>query len=302
MINQIILSSWVRKALFAITLFLLLLQIQIPHTVMVVTSANAEDTVVAVVNNDKIYASDLEKIITEFKKRSQKNELTLEELNQLVSNLAIKRLILQHPDVQLMKNDAEIKRQVKAFEESLIVSGFVTSYIEKRVLVTEQDLRNYYKTHKDEFTVDKVQTASAILLRTREDAEKIHARVSQGEDFAKLASESSLDLRTAKNGGSLGVVEKTKVPLKMWDEIMKLEAGQIGNIVETKYGYAIVKVDRVVAPESVKPFEEVREEARRSFIPKQKEQIYDAMVVNLKKDAAIKIFEERILELSNTTQ
>jgi parvulin-like peptidyl-prolyl isomerase len=299
MIKDMITRPQVRTALFCVALFLLVLPMDMTDGVMTMTSANAEDAVVAVVNNESIHASDLEKLITQYKKRAQKQELTLDELKQLVNNLAIRKIILQHPDAQALKNDAEIRRKVKVFEEGLIVSDFVTGYVNTRVFVTEEDLRNYYKTHKDQFTVDKVQTGSAILLRTRKEAEEILARVSQGEDFGKLAGEFSLDLRTAKNGGSLGVVEKAKVPEKMWAEVMKLEAGQVGDIVETKYGYVIVKVDQVVSSESLKPFEEVREEVRQSFIPKQREQIYDAMVVNLKKDADIEIFDERVLETSN---
>ena len=298
MVKDMITRPRVRTALFFGALFLLLLPMDMTHGVMTMASANAEDAVVAVVNNESVYASDLEILIAQYKKRARKQELTLDELKQLVNNLAIRKLILQHPDAQALKNDAEIRRKVKVFEEGLIVSDFVTAYVNERVFVTEEDLRNYYKTHKDQFVVDKVQTASAILLRTRKEAEEILARVSQGEDFAKLAGEFSLDLRTAKNEGSLGVVEKTKVPPKMWDEIVKLEAGQVGGIVETKYGYAIVKVDKIISPESLKPFEEVRQEVRQSFLPKQREQIYDAMADTLKKDADIEIFDERVLETS----
>jgi peptidyl-prolyl cis-trans isomerase C len=287
MIKTMITRPQIRMTVIFGALFFLLLMM---------ASANAEDAVVAVVNNESIYASDLEKLILQYKQSAQKQELTQDELKQLVDNLAIRELILQHPEAQALKNDAEIRRKVKAFEDGLIVSQFVTGYVNARVFVTEEDLRNYYKTHQDQFRVDKVQTASAILLRTHEEAESILSRINQGEDFAKLASEFSLDLRTAKNGGSLGVVEKAKVPPKMWDEIVKLDAGQIGDIVETQYGYAIVKVDHVVSPESVKPFDEVREEVRQSFLPKQREQIYDAMVVDLKKGADIEIFDERVLE------
>ena len=287
MIEALITRPPFRTAVFLGTLFFLLLTM---------ASAKAEDAVVAVVNNERIYASDLEKLVAQYKTSAGKQELTMDELKQLVDNLAIRRLVLQQPEVQALKNDAEIRRKVQAFEEGLIVADFITGYVNARVSATEEELRNYYKTHKDQFTVGKIQTASAILLRTRKEAEQILAKIAQGADFGALASEFSLDLRTAQNGGSLGVVERAKVPSTMWDEIVKLEAGQVGDIVETKYGYAIVKVDRVVTPESVKPFEEVREEIRQSFVPKQREKIYDAMVVELKKDADIEIFDERILE------
>jgi peptidyl-prolyl cis-trans isomerase C len=293
---KIITRAWTRVVLFLGALVVMLLFVTIPEDVMAVEQATAEDAVVAVVNNDSIYASDLEKLITQYKTRARKPELTQDELKQLVNNLVVRELILQHPEAQALKNDAEIRRKVQEFEDGLIVSKFVTDYVTARVIVSEEDLRNYYKTHTDQFTVDKVQTASAILLRTRKEAEDILARVRQGEDFAKLAGDYSLDLRTAKDGGSLGVVEKAKVPPEMWDEIIKLKAGQIGDIVETDYGFAIVKVDQIISPESVKPFEEVKEEIRLSLLPKQREKIYDDLVVKLKKNAEIEIFDERVVK------
>ena len=120
--------------------------------VMAMASAYAEDVVIAVVNKENIYASDLEKLMVQYKQRAQKQELTQDEVKQLVDNLAIHKLILQHPDAQALKNDAEIRRKVKAFEDGLIVSQFVTGYVNARVFVTEEDLRNYYKTHQDQFT------------------------------------------------------------------------------------------------------------------------------------------------------
>jgi parvulin-like peptidyl-prolyl isomerase len=261
-------------------------------------SAHAEDAVIAVVNNEKIHASELKELIILYKEKSRKTEVTPEELKQLADNLVIRKVILQHPDAKALKANIETRRKVKKFEDDLLVSDFVSEYVNTRSVVTEKDLLSFYNAHKNRFSEDKIPTASAILLRTREEAEQVYAKLNQGEDFNKLAAEFSLDLPSAKKGGCLGPVQKTTVPQKIWDAIMKMEVGQISGIIETRYGYTIVKVDKI-SPKKIKPYDTVKEQVRKSFVSKQKSGIYDTMVADLKKGAAIEIFDERVLETSN---
>ena len=67
MINESITRRRARTALFCVALFFLLLPMDMTDGVMGMSSVNAEDIVVAVVNNESIYASNLEKLITQYK-------------------------------------------------------------------------------------------------------------------------------------------------------------------------------------------------------------------------------------------
>nr|WP_320014146.1 peptidylprolyl isomerase [uncultured Desulfobacter sp.] len=260
--------------------------------------AHAQDAVIAVVNNEKIYASELKKLIIQYKEKSRKTDVTPEEVKGLAESLVIRAVILQQPDVKALKTNAEIRRKVKKFEDELIITTFVNEYVNTRSVVTEKDLRNYYNAHINQIKEDKIPTVSVILLRTREEAEQIYAKINQGEEFSKLAAEFSLDLASAEKGGSLGQVRKTTVPSEIWDVVVKLETGQISEIIKARYGYTIVKVDNI-SSEKVYPYDTIKEQIRKSVVAKQNAQIKNTMVADLKKAAAIEIYDERVLETFN---
>ena len=266
---------------------------------LLISPAYCEEIVLATVNDVPIYQSELDSLIAEFKQKAGKAKITPEEKKQLIKNLAIRQLILQQPETQALKNNANIIKKVKAFEDSLIISYFVKTHVKDGVNITEDELRQYYKDHQSQFTVSQQLEVRVILLKTREDAEHILKQLHQGEDFAKLAAEYSMDLPSAKKGGSLGKVERGKVLPQIWRAIFELKEGEVSDIIETDFGYNILTVDKIVAPEKIKPFEEVKTDIERQMLPKKREEIYDEMVKELQKGAKIEIFEDRFLETSN---
>ncbi len=86
--------------------------------------------------------------------------------------------------------------------------------------------------------------ASEAITRTKEEAyqeiQKLLERVKAGEDFAALAKEYS-NCPSSKNGGDLGEFSKGDMVKPFEDAAFKLKKGKISGIVETRYGYHIIK-------------------------------------------------------------
>src|SRR5690606_29202810 len=86
----------------------------------------------------------------------------------------------------------------------------------------------------------------------REKIEKALARLRKGESFDKVAREVSEDPGSARDGGSLGCVPKGRMVKPFEDALFALSAGQLSDIVETRYGLHIIKVESVLEGDAAK--------------------------------------------------
>lgn len=201
-------------------------------------------------------------------------------------------------DKEVEEKYKEIKTQIDSDEEykkSLEEAGIDDAYIkkeQKQILalenyqenflkeneVTDEEAKKYYDEHQDEFYLDEVR-ASHILISTRNEnneplsteekekakqkAEEILAKVKAGEDFATLAKENSDDTGSAANGGDLDFFGKGVMVEEFETAAFGLDVGEISELVETDYGYHIIKVtDKKQGQE---PFEDVKEEIKTNL-------------------------------------
>ena len=110
--------------------------------------------------------------------------------------------------------------------------------------------------NKEEPVPEKIQAAHILLMyigsaqapdevtRTKEEAyseiQKLLERVKAGEDFAEMAQQYS-NCPSSKDGGDLGEFGKGSMVKPFEDAAFNLKKGEISGIVETQYGYHIIK-------------------------------------------------------------
>lgn len=82
-------------------------------------------------------------------------------------------------------------------------------------------------------------------LSAREEAQQALSRALAGEEFARLAREYSDDPGTRDDGGDLGWQQKGNLVAEFEDALWALQPGQISDIVETSFGFHIIKLERV---------------------------------------------------------
>ena len=152
---------------------------------------------------------------------------------------------------------------------------------EPEVAVSEADVQEYYDTHKDDlFTEDQQVRARHILFSVSEtDSEEAKAdirttalgvleRARGGEDFASLAEEFSQDEGTAEQGGDLGFFGRGRMVEPFEEAAFSLDVGQISDLVETTFGFHVIKVDET-RPAEVRPLEDVADQVTETLLERE---------------------------------
>ncbi len=83
--------------------------------------------------------------------------------------------------------------------------------------------------------------ASHILVKTREDADKLLARHDAGETFEALAQEASA-CPSGQNGGDLGWFSRGMMVKPFEDAAYALQEGQLSQPVQTQFGWHLIKL------------------------------------------------------------
>lgn len=122
----------------------------------------------------------------------------------------------------------------------------------------QADVDAEYEKEKHRYTgLEKQVRARHILIKVAADAdaatkqaakakaEAARARALKGEDFAKLAKDLSEDTGSAKDGGDLGYNTRGKMVAPFDDAQFALKAGELSEVVETRFGYHVIKVEGV---------------------------------------------------------
>lgn len=112
--------------------------------------------------------------------------------------------------------------------------------------------REDYAIHRDEFQLPEQFKVAHILKKVscdcergqqRQQIEQVLTRLKAGEDFATLAKAESEDVGSAARGGDLGNwVKREEVAAPFADAMAKLDIGQMSDVVETEFGFHIIKL------------------------------------------------------------
>lgn len=149
----------------------------------------------------------------------------------------------------------QIPEQVKA--EYVV---FDSSTVENQVQVSDTEITDYYNKNLKAYTTPEQRSASHILINLTRDAkpadqaaakakaEAVLAQVrANPANFAEIAKKESQDTASAQDGGNLGVVQKGDLVKSVEDSIYALKEGETSGLVQSEFGYHIIKVTRIVA-------------------------------------------------------
>jgi parvulin-like peptidyl-prolyl isomerase len=140
----------------------------------------------------------------------------------------------------------------------------MTAQIGSGIDTSEQALREYYTAHAREFETAGRVKARHIVVKTEAEAISLLGRLRRNADFAALAREHNIDASKEKSG-DLGWVARGVMVKPFENALFSLQAGTIGPIVKTSFGFHIVKAEEIEKARA-KPFETVSSDVRQKLI------------------------------------
>jgi len=199
------------------------------------------------------------------------------------------------------KDFEEIKQQMKN-SRAMKYQKLMEAEFAGKINFTEQDALKYYNEHKDQFRTPEQVRARHILIRpdlsdpnvdpnqakakAKAQAEELLNKIKkEGADFATLAKTYS-DCPSGKNGGDLGYFERGKMVPAFEKAAFALKPGQVSDIVETRFGYHIIRVeDHKQASEM--SFEEAKAKILNQLEDNKRREIAQQYIESLKAKADI---------------
>lgn len=275
------------------------------------------DRVVAVVNDEIITLSDLQREEAQNKKNELKKDerLTLEDMiDKKLQMAAAKRGGMEVTDKDLADAIEEIKKKNnmdgKEFEtaiakegltleqykielrEQMTLSRVFNKYVRTNVTMDEAEAKTFYDDHRKNYVLPEEIRMRQIFLpangknsaAVKEQAERIYARAKKGDDFIELVHEVSKGV-TASQDGDLGFIQREQVIPAISAAIKSLKPGEISAPFLNGGGYNIILVEEIRTP--TKPFEKVKDEIMNTLYQQKMENTYRTWLQSLRGDSHI---------------
>lgn len=156
-------------------------------------------------------------------------------------------------------------------------------YLEN-VTFDESELEKFYRRHLSQFEILEHIRASHILIKVDEGAdeqirakklafaEKILEEARTGKDFAELARINSDDKASAMKGGDLGTFTRGSMVKPFEDAAFSMKPGDISGLVETVFGYHIIKVTEYTEP-GIRSLNDAMEEVKEGLRAEKSKQL-----------------------------
>ena len=154
----------------------------------------------------------------------------------------------------LKENGITAQELKDLMRRDIIVSTYIEKQVTSKITITTEQARKFYDENLDKFKKPESVHASHILMgvdpkataeekqKAKQKADDLLKQVKGGADFAELAKKEST-CPSGKNGGDLGEFGRGQMVKPFEDAAFGLKPGEVSGVVETQFGYHIIKVD-----------------------------------------------------------
>ncbi len=203
------------------------------------TKPAAEDPVVAIVDGSKVHLSELQ--AAQAALPDQLKGQPLEQIyGALLKRLVDRRLLANAAEKEKLADTPAVKRRLELARVQILAESWLYGQIEPAV--TPEKLRERYEKEKPGQKGEEEVHARHILLKSEAEAQAVLAKIRRGADFVEMAKQHSTG-PSGKTGGDLGFFKRQEMVPAFSEVAFKLQAGDISDPVQSRYGWHIIKVE-----------------------------------------------------------
>ncbi len=192
-----------------------------------------------------------------------------------------------------------------AFQEEikgdLMIEVLLDEQLKDVKKVSDEEVSAFYRDHPESFRSPEQVRASHILITVDEGATDeqraqkrlelsgLKSEVENGADFGQLAGQHS-DCPSKARGGDLGYFERGKMVKPFSDAAFAMKVGDTSEIVETQFGYHLIRVTDHQEPKTA-TLDEVKGQIENLLNRQAKDEAVGAYVAKLRESAKIQYAE-----------
>jgi len=236
--------------------------------------------------------------------RAAQFEITVsdEETDHAIANIMTSNnTTLEAFRSELEKSGQTLEAYRKTIKSQILQSKLINVEVRSKVVITDEMIRDYYnknyskRTTGDGYHIRQIgiswdnQEHTISKDEAHEKAEKLRARILNGESFQEIAKQFS-DLPSAGDGGDIGTFKKNELSAYMRDTIINMKPGDISKVIETSSGFQFFKLLSIREGDIVtqENLDDVKEEIKAQLYEEEMRTQFDKWVKELRGQAYIK--------------
>jgi peptidyl-prolyl cis-trans isomerase C len=272
-----------------------------------VVSAETAQKVMVTVGEETITQADLEARTAMLPPQIRSRFETPAGRQQLLDQVVLISLLSQEARRLKVDKQDEVAKKIKEMTDNIIVQELTRQQVSSDISISDEDIAAYYEANKEEFVRAEQINTSVIMFaapagaapEVKEKKESLAretlARLKKGADFAEVARDVSEDQRTQRRGGTTGFFVKGRrermYGKKFEDVAFALQQGEMSDVLETEFGYCIVRLDER-QPRTEQSLAEAKSKIERKLLQTKQKEAYDSYVEGLKKKYPVKYNQE----------
>jgi len=284
------------------------------------------DRIVAIVNDDIVTLAQLDAAVAPYRKNietsqessAKKKELMTQIYTQVLNQLVENSLVVQEAKrMGIVVDDSDVDRAVENFKkehnldqeglelglaaqgmtleqyrerirEQITQSMIVSRAVRAKIVVTDEEVNAYYKSHYQEFKAKKKYHLKNIIVKDAADLATVRKKLENHVDFSQVAQDYSIG-SNASSGGELGTFDISSFSSEIKDALEGVGKGQYTKPVDTGDAFQILYVADIISMGQGPVQEEVEKQIQAILYREHGEAQFKKWMETLKNSAHIKL-------------